>query len=136
MDLGFRRQWPMRAGDHLVHINRAEVWSEIAQKLDGAPNRRAFYAGRVDEVDLKGGVHATLYEWPSGRAIFVALDGLLAEELEGPAPAPGDVLHVWTWIELPGGGRRVVRRFVHVLRRALSEEEREELRRIAKELEG
>lgn len=130
------RQHPMRAGVYMTRPDPTEPWEQLPDgALHSAPLDRAFYVADVDEVHDDGTVSLTLWESPSGRALYGSLPPLPPQDRDGPEPAPGDRLLIWTWRELPGGGERRTRRFVRVLRRELTDEEREELRRLAAELE-
>lgn len=134
---GILRQYAMRAGTFTMRAEPVEPWGEIpAGVLQGAPLDRAFYLADVDEVDEEGNASLTLWECPSGRALYGSLPRLDERDRLGPDPAPGDRLWIWTWRELLGPGEEVTRRFVKVERRELTEEEKEYLRQLADELEA
>lgn len=131
------RQYAMRAGTFTVRPDPVEPWDEIpAGVLRGAPLDRAFYLADVDEVDEEGNASLTLWESPSGRALYGSLPPLDEHERLGPEPAPGDRLWIWTWRELPGAGEVVTRRYVKVERRELTEEEKFEMLERAARLEA
>lgn len=134
---GLLRQYAMRAGTYTVRPEPTEPWDQLPEGvLQGASLDRAFYVADVDEVDEEGNASLTLWESPSGRALYGSLPPLPPHERLGPEPSPGDRLRIWTWRELPGAGEVVPRRFVQVERRELTEQERDALRRLAEELEG
>lgn len=134
---GLLRQYAMRAGTFTVRDEPVEPWDHLPDGvLRSAPLDRAFYLADVDEVDEEGNASLTLWESPSGRALYGSLPPLEAHERLGPEPAPGDRLWIWTWRELPGGGASVTRRFVKVERRELTEEEKREMLERAARLEA
>lgn len=91
------------------------VW----QLVRHAPQRVAIYLGRVEEVTPSGELTLTVWEAPSGREAVTTLMGGELEFVGAPPeapPRPGDVLRIWTWIELQAGGakeRRVLGELVH-----------------------
>ena len=131
------RQYPMRAGSFVVRTDTGDPWADLpVGVLKSAPLDRAFYLADVDEVDEQGRASLSLWEAPSGRALYGSIGPLAPNEREGPEPAAGDRLLIWTWRELPGAGQVLPRRFVRVERRALSDEDRQSLLRLAQELEA
>jgi hypothetical protein len=100
--------------------------------LDGTPVNPAFYLGRVEEVTADGSVVTTLWERPSGREAFAPLS--LAEHFAGQAPSPGDLLRIWTWMELREDQPPVDHYRIEVETQTLSEEERELLTELVDEL--
>lgn len=134
---GLLRQYAMRAGTFTVRAEPDEPWAQIPSGvLRAAPLDRAFYLADVDEVDEEGNVALTLWESPSGRALYGSLPPLGEDERLGPEPAPGDRLWIWTWRELPGRGEVQTRRFVKVERRDLTEDERREMLARAERIEA
>jgi len=96
-------------------------------QLSDAPVNTTLYLGRVDDVE-DSIVSATVWEHPSGRQGMVFLE--IDADFEGPEPCFGDLLRIWTWVELPGGGVVTPRKRVQVERRELSEAERAELQEL------
>ena len=119
----------VRPARFAIALEKVNEWPD----LGAAPVSRARYLGRVQEVGPGDEVLATLWECPSGRAVLAELS--VAKEFEGNAPRPGDVLDVLTWVELPGGGRKVLHHRITRHPRKLSEEERGELRQLITALE-
>lgn len=131
------RQYAMRAGTFSLRPDPPDPWDELpGDVLGGAPLDRAFYLADVDEVDELGNASLTLWESPSGRALYGSLPALDPKDRQGPEPAPGDRLWIWTWRELAGGSAPVPRKFVRVERRELTVQERGELLVLAEELEN
>jgi hypothetical protein len=82
--------------------------------VQAAPMRLHHYVGRVEEwpSPRTPEVTVTLWEWPSGRELLAGLS--VKKHLDGRRPQEGSFLRVWTWLELPGRGRRVPRIHVEV----------------------
>lgn len=94
--------------------------------VGGAPMNRELFLGRVEEVESEG-IVATVWSWPSGREAMVVVPRDDRVEDHGAARW-GDLIAIWTWQELPGGGGVNDRRFARVYRRRLTEAERASLR--------
>lgn len=94
-----------------------------------APVNLAFYYGRVSSATTEDGqVSATLWERPSGRSLLASLPW--DRTFRPDPPKPGDLLLIWTWVELPGGGAIHERLFIQVVERPVSAAERAEVARI------
>ena len=115
-------------GLDLEEADPVRLPKRVTDRLESAPVKPAFYLGRVEEVDSEGELTVRMWEWPSGRETLASLSA--DEHLEGPRPRPGDLLHVWTWIELPGSGEVDRRVAVQLEKPRLEEQEREALRRL------
>lgn len=127
----------MRAGVYMVRPDPTEPWEALpTEQLQGAPTDRTFYMADVDEIGLDGSVTLSLWESPSGRALYGNLGVLRPEERSGPEPRPGDRLLIWTWSELPGEGVVQLRRYIKVERRVLTDAEKQELLKLAASLES
>jgi hypothetical protein len=85
----------------------------------------------VEEV-MEHEVLATVWERPSGREASVTLS--VKDQLKGQRPAPGSLLRLWTWLELPGGDERVPRLKVEVEPPRVDERERQRLRELVETL--
>ncbi len=132
------RQYALRAGTYSLRgTEPVEVWdAEFPPNSTGAPLDQAFYFADVDEVDEEGRASLTIWEAPSGRAFYGALPVLPDDERDGPPPAAGDRLWIWTWREIADSGDVSDHRFVRVHRRQLTDEEKQELLELAARLEA
>ena len=115
------------SNDLLPNGRAADPWENLPpNRMEGAPTNREFFWGRVEDV-VEGEIVTTLWSWPSGREMIVALprDGDLVAT---NGVRWGDLVAVWTWQELPGSGVVSDRRFALVIRRVLDDSERASLR--------
>ena len=72
---------------------------------------------------------ATLWEWPNARELIASLP--LEEYFPGEKPAPGSLVRLWTWLELPGGGEVIPRHHAELQQPPKpSQDERERLRKL------
>lgn len=131
--LGLETRLDIRPKRFVVGLGEEDAWRE-PPTARSAPMRRAFYLGRVEEAGPGDEVLATVWECPSGREALATLS--VAQDFQGEAPAPGSLLRIWTWLELPEPGRCIERREVQVKPIELSAEEREELRAFLEELKA
>jgi hypothetical protein len=95
---GLTTRLPVRPARFAVGLGEPVRWAEFPS-TGSAPLLPAFYLGRVEEVSPEGSVLVVLWERPSGRELSTALSA----ERDFPAggrPVPGDLLRVWTWVEL------------------------------------
>lgn len=120
----------LRPARFVVGVGEPVRWSLLAW-AHAAPVCPAFYLGRVEEV-MEDEVLVTVWERPSGREASVTLS--VEKELKGQRPAPGSLLRLWTWLELPGGDERVPRLQVEVESSRLDEPERQRLRALVETL--
>jgi hypothetical protein len=127
---GLETRLDLRPARFVVGAGERVHWSEMADE-QGAPVCPAFYLGRVEEV-MEDEVLVTVWERPSGREASVSLS--VENQLEGRRPAPGSLLRLWTWLELPGGDERVPRLKVEVESPRLDEPERQRLRTLVETL--
>lgn len=102
-------------------------------EANAAPANTAFYLGRVKEVG-EDAVLALVWECPSGREALATLS--VREDFGGEPPVPGSLLHIWTWVELPGQDVRQPRRKIAVEAPQLSEAEQAELQSFLASLEA
>ncbi|KFA93010.1 hypothetical protein Q664_12070 [Archangium violaceum Cb vi76] len=114
----------------MVGVGEPVRWSRLAG-AHAAPVCPAFYLGRVEEV-MEHEVLATVWERPSGREASVTLS--VQEQLKGQRPAPGSLLRLWTWLELPGEGEQVPRLEVVVESSRLDAPGRQRLRELVETL--
>lgn len=127
---------PVRPARFAVGLAEPVCWPEF-KVAESAPLLPAFYLGRVEEVSPTGAVQALFWERPSGRELSTELSAD-AHFSAGGRPVPGDLLRVWTWVELrecgDGNCERVER--IHAEREPprLTEVERGELTALAAEL--
>lgn len=128
---GLETQLELRPARFALGLGERVKWHALKEAED-APVNGAYYLGRVEEV-VGDEVLATLWERPSGREASTTLS--VKEQLRGEAPAPGSLLRIWTWVELPGNGEQRPRLKVEVERVQLDESERSELLALARSLE-
>ena len=98
-----------------------------------APVNMAFYLGRVKEISGDV-VLALVWESPSGREALATLS--VHADFGGDPPVPGSLLHIWTWVELPGQDVRQQRRKVQIETPQLSAAEQAELQSFLVSLEA
>lgn len=103
------RRVPVRPARFVVGLEEPEeLWPpEVRSVLGGAPLRPAVYLGRVEEIGPGGELTATVWETPSGREAVTTLaarDLLPAPAVHPERPQVGDLLKIWTWIELREDG--------------------------------
>lgn len=101
--------------DELVGADEDQALPPIS--VDSAPLRVANYLGRVEELDEAGEITATVWEIPSGREAVTTLsptDPAVVRESFEPPPEPGDLLRIWTWVELPPNGSEKPRVFFKI----------------------
>jgi hypothetical protein len=79
---------------------------------NGGVVRLEHYVGRVVDVAEGGDVIVRVWQRPNGRegTAVLSWDG----DFPGEKPVPGSVVYIWAWLELPGDGEVVRRRFVEV----------------------
>jgi hypothetical protein len=95
---GLSTRLPIRPARFVVGLAEPVRWAEF-KAAESAPLLPAFYLGRVEEVGPAGEVLAVLWERPSGRELSTELS--LQEHFStGGRPVPGDLLRLWTWVEL------------------------------------
>lgn len=80
--------------------------------VKSAPMAVAFYLGRVVEGSNAAVTYATLWERPGGQELAASFQWETRWS-ERP-PVEGDLLRVWTWLELPGGGQIDERLWIEV----------------------
>lgn len=102
-------------------------------KVRGTAISVASYLGRVEEVSETGEVTVTLWERPNGREGLTTLS--VTDHLEGKAPNAGDLLWIWTWIDVIEKDRREPGIHVEVESHELDEEARARLRALSARLE-
>jgi len=103
-------------------------WNDelVLGNTKSAASRRAFYVGRVTEIDGDASTMLLdLWEVPSGRIMIVHLE--VDERIDGAPPGVGDQIYLWTWVELPGGGIVTHRYCGRLMKRSLTEEDRAQL---------
>jgi hypothetical protein len=91
--------------DELVGADEDKALPPISVK--SAPLRVANYLGRVEELNETGKITATVWEIPSGREAVTTLsptDPAIIRESFEPPPELGDLLRIWTWVELAQDG--------------------------------
>jgi hypothetical protein len=109
------RRVPVRPARFVVGLEEhEEPWpAEVVGQLQGAPQRAAIYLGRVEEVGPKGELTVTVWETPSGREAVTTLSAgdavILPELTTEQRPEIGDLLRIWTWIELDERGNQTPR---------------------------
>lgn len=123
---GLETRLDLRPARFVVGVGESVRWADMAGAHD-APVCLAFYLGRVEEV-MGDEVLATIWERPSGREASTMLS--VQKDLKGQPPAPGSLLRIWTWLELPGEDERVPRLKVEVVPPRLDEPERQRLREL------
>jgi len=109
--VSLERRVPVRPARFVVGLDEL-IGSEEDQALPPipvryAPLRVASYLGRVEEIDSAGEITATVWEIPSGREAVTTLSPTDPAVVPGafePTPQPGDLLRIWTWVELPAEG--------------------------------
>jgi len=102
----------------------------VRSVLGGAPLHPAIYLGRVEEIGSGGELTATVWETPSGReavTTLVARDLLPVSTVYVERPQIGDLLKIWTWMELREGGAQVPRVVFDVVPSTLDEQAPEQL---------
>ena len=102
-------------------------------KVTGVPVSTAAYLGRVEEIDREGEVTVRVWERPSGWEGMTTIDPREAD-FES-APAVGDLLWIWTWIDASKERGEEPRTYVQVEHRDVTDEERERLRALLARLE-
>jgi hypothetical protein len=81
----------------------------------------------VEDVDLEGGVTVRAWARPSGWEGLTIIDVHNAEL--DRSPVVGDLLWIWTWLEIDRAGERQTERIViEVEHRELSEDDRAGIR--------
>jgi len=102
-----------------------------AGKVKGTAISCASYVARVDQVTKRGEVSVTLWERPNGREglTTLAVDGAL----EGKWPSMGDLLWIWTWVDVVRG-EATTKIHVEIEKAELSEADRIYLRGLLAEL--
>jgi len=128
---GLETRLELRPARFALGLGEFFRWDEIDEARN-APVNGAFYLGRVEEVSGDD-VLATVWERPSGREASTTLS--VKDNFQGKAPASGNLLRIWTWVELPGQDERVPRLKVEVEEPQLTDTERQELRALAESLE-
>jgi hypothetical protein len=132
---GLVTRLPVRPARFPVGLGEPVLWPDF-QEAQSAPLLPAFYLGRVEEVTSEGMVLATLWERPSGRQMSTQLS--VASHFQGTSPVPGDLLRIWTWVEVretaEGQGERIDRTRVMRESPRLENADREELTALAAQL--
>lgn len=102
-----------------------------AKKVKGTAIQCASYVARVEEVGEDGAVTVTLWERPNGREGLTALS--VDEHLDGQWPNVGDLLWIWTWVDVHEGARK---NRIHVVaeKTELTNEDRSALGRMLDQL--
>lgn len=101
--------------DELVGTDEDQALPPIS--VESAPLRVANYLGRVEELDEAGEITATLWEIPNGREAVTTLsptDPAIMPTSFEPPPEPGDLLRIWTWVELSREGSEQPRVFFKI----------------------
>jgi hypothetical protein len=127
----FETDLDLRPARFTIGLGERVRWEDLPW-ADSAPSCGAFYLGRADAVTDEE-VLATLWERPSGREATTTLN--IRDHFEGQPPNPGDLLRIWTWVELPGEGEQRPGIKVTVETRELTEAERRHLGEVADKLE-
>jgi hypothetical protein len=129
-ELRLVHQVDVRPGQFAIGLEEPALKEEW---LQGEPVQVAQYLGRVEEVSPSGDVTVTLWERPSGREAMSTLD--VAKHFKGNWPRAGDLLHVWTWMELlPGDENPHPRIHIDTETRKLGDSERARLHDLLLEL--
>jgi hypothetical protein len=121
--LGMTTRLDIRPTRFALGLDQPVHWERLAE-AHSAPCRTAFYLGRVKDV-TEGDAVALLWEYPNGRESLTSLS--VRRDFGGEPPAPGSLLRIWTWVELPGEGQHLARRKIEVKAPVLSEAARAEL---------
>lgn len=108
-DLHLERRVPVQPARFVVGLeDHRELFPErVRARMVNAPQRPALYRGRVEEVGDDGELTVTVWETPGGREGVTSIRWGAPETVQLPpegAPSPGDMLRIWTWIELGAGG--------------------------------
>lgn len=126
------RQVPVHPARFVVGMDEPE-WPLFPppDKVEGTAIQYASYVARVQEVDEDGNVTVTLWERPNGREGLTALS--VDEHLGGQRPNVGDLLWIWTWIDVVNR-RRKKRIYVEREQPKLTHADRQLLGSIAEQL--
>lgn len=95
---GLTTRLPIRPARFVVGLAETVRWAEFTP-AQSAPLLPSFYLGRVEEVSPAGEVLAVLWERLSGRELTTELSSETHFTV-GDRPVAGDLLRLWTWVEL------------------------------------
>lgn len=132
LNLGLVRRVPVRPGRFLMGFDGKRPLSPPRDQVNGIPLSVASYVGRVEEIDGDGEVTVRVWARPSGWEGLTTLDaGKPTFERE---PSVGDLLWIWTWIDVLSDRSEEKRIYVEVEHRQLVETDRMRLRALAAKL--
>lgn len=127
------RRIPVRPARFPVGLDRVDrSLSPPPEKIGGTALSVAAYLGRVDEVSRAGEVTVTLWERPNGREGLTTLS--VRKHLGGQRPGMGDLLWIWTWVDVAKTGRSKDRIHVEVESRTLGDADRARLQALLAEI--
>ncbi|WP_437780658.1 hypothetical protein [Sorangium sp. So ce1097] len=120
------RQVPVRPARFPVGLDRPDKpLLPPPEQVEGTALSIAAYLGRVDEVSDLGLVTVTLWERPNGREGLTSLS--VHDHLGGRTPATGDMLWIWTWIDVAEDRTEKPKIHVDIETRELDDEDRARL---------
>ncbi len=130
-----RRSVPVHPAHFVVGMDD-EKWPLYPEglagnKVEGTAIQCASYVARVEQVTEKGEVSVTLWERPNGREGITTL--LVNGPLEEKWPSVGDLLWIWTWIDVVNGQAKT-KIHVEIEHAELSEADRTDLKKLLAEL--
>jgi hypothetical protein len=100
--------------------------------VHGTPLSVAAYLGRIEEVTDDGAVTVTLWERPNGREGLTVLS--THEHFPDKEPSTGDLLWIWTWIDVSREHGREKRIYMELESRILDDDDRVRLRDLLADL--
>ncbi len=134
---GLSRQVPVHPAHFVVGMDdvKRPLYPERlpASKVEGTAISCASYVARVDQVTERGEVSVTLWERPNGREGLTTL--LVDGPLEGKRPSMGDLLWIWTWVDVVDG-KATTKIHVEIETRELTADDRKHLRALVAQLRG
>lgn len=132
--IALERHVTVRPGRYPVGLDRPDrSISPPSHKISGTAISVAAYLGRVDEVSKAGEVTTTLWERPNGCEGLTTLT--VRKHLGGRRPAVGDLLWIWTWVDVARTGRRKDRIHIEVETRTLDDGDRARLKALLAEID-